>query len=103
MHQTGYVRKLAARFKVDETSPAPQTPFPMNADVGVGQARDVPAEEEISTSDTTLYRGIVGALQYLTHTASMLGFACSRLGTAQSQSTLRDLHLAKRTLRFAVE
>ncbi|MDM1625928.1 hypothetical protein HX072_24750, partial [Escherichia coli] len=91
LNQSNYARKILKELGMDECN-----------------ASETPMEERLKLSkkskgkplDTTMYRGIVGSLRYLTHTRQDLSFTVGIVSRFIEAPTIEHLTVIKRILRY---
>ena len=91
VHQSKHVLDLLHKFSMSECNPC-KTPCSPNAHL-------VPNDSPL-LPDPTLYRSLVGALQYLTFTRPDLSFAVQQTCQFMANPTSNHLQATKRILRY---
>ena len=91
VHQSKYAQDLFTKFNMLDCKPCPN-PCTSNHHF-------VPTHSPLLT-DTTAYRSLVGALQYMTFTRSDLSYAVQQACQFMSKPTQHNLVVAKRIFRY---
>ena len=90
VHQTKYTLDFLNKFSMSGCKPC-KTPYSPNA--------HLLANDSLLLQDPTIYRSMVGALQYLTFTRPNISFAVQQACQFMSSPTSNHLQAAKRILR----
>jgi hypothetical protein len=92
LHQSKYASDILDRFGMSDCKPAP-TPMALGTLIDKRKPNEPPA-------DSTEYRKVVGALQYLVHTRPDIAFAVGVLGRYTQDPAVRHWVMCKRVLRY---
>ncbi|GAU41761.1 hypothetical protein TSUD_13620 [Trifolium subterraneum] len=91
LSQHKFIREILEKFDMDGAKPAP-TPLSLTATLTL--------HDGTSATDSTYYRQIIGALQYLNLTRPDLSFAINKLSQFMHKPTTLHLQHLKRLLRY---